>query len=228
MVHGTQCICEICTCGRHQCPSDAALLHHHQHHQNRQQQQHDGIIGGGAENAEGHFYRKEFATVGNIAERATPTRPKDELSLPQGPFAQTRSGGCLRHTAFERPPNNARSTLSHRPALRRRAKPIAAWAAGLTSAEQQKDGGSSAMRSTYREQSERALERGTNGTPPGASRDASGRKWATGERPGTFWAMARQFRRPTRPQLNRTEYGPKSGGEGANNSDKDVGFVEGA
>ncbi|KAL3080992.1 hypothetical protein niasHS_012792 [Heterodera schachtii] len=206
MVHGTQCICEICTCGRHQCPSDAALLHHHQHHQNRQQQQHDGIIGGGAENAEGHFYRKEFATVGNIAERATPTRPKDELSLPQGPFAQREAAAV---GTAQRQPNNARSTFVTSAALRRRANQSQIDIGGTAT-----DGGSSAMRSTYREQSERALERGTNGTTPGAAARDSRRAIRAAAENGRQGAPALFGNGTTispanATTINRTEYGQK-------------------
>jgi len=64
--HGPQCICEICTCGRHSCPFDRSKT--------------NTALSFGND-SEGHYYRKEFATVENGGERAKATRPKGELAL---------------------------------------------------------------------------------------------------------------------------------------------------
>uniref|UniRef100_A0A183BLX6 Uncharacterized protein n=2 Tax=Globodera pallida TaxID=36090 RepID=A0A183BLX6_GLOPA len=132
MVHGPQCICEICTCGRHQCPFGGAP-----HHQQQRQQ---AVIANTEGTGEGHFYRKEFATLGSSAGRAEPARPRDELSLPQGPF--TKREAALSPSV---PPNARSTTFVTSAALRRRAHQSQIDLGGTAAAET--TGG---MRSTSR------------------------------------------------------------------------------
>uniref|UniRef100_A0A914GX98 Uncharacterized protein n=1 Tax=Globodera rostochiensis TaxID=31243 RepID=A0A914GX98_GLORO len=187
MVHGPQCICEICTCGRHQCPFGGAS-----HHQQQRQQ---AVIANTEGTGEGHFYRKEFATLGSSADRAAPARPKDEISLPQGPFTQREAA-----LSPSVPPNARSTTFVTSAALRRRAHQSQIDLGGTTAAET--TGG---MRSTYREESERALQ--GNGAAAARGSRRPNRATENGGREALFGTGVL----PTSPTstIHQTEFGQK-------------------
>uniref|UniRef100_A0A915N197 Uncharacterized protein n=1 Tax=Meloidogyne javanica TaxID=6303 RepID=A0A915N197_MELJA len=137
--HGPQCICEICTCGRHQCPL------------NRSSATGFSPFGERSNNGNGnssHFYRKEFATTANVSERAKPARPNPELTLDrtivldfseqQKALTEARNQRFVTSAAFRKRGQNSQIQLTD----------------GQNNQQQQM------LRSTYREESERALQNG--------------------------------------------------------------------
>ncbi|KAL7075439.1 hypothetical protein ACQ4LE_004930 [Meloidogyne hapla] len=140
--HGPQCICEICTCGRHQCPLNRSSA--------------TGFAPFGEQNngnGSSHFYRKEFATTANVSERAKPARPNPELTLDRTiPFHST-----------ERPVDSLEQQKALTEARNQRFVTSAAFKKRGQNSQIQlapSDGNQQMHRSTYREESERALQNG--------------------------------------------------------------------
>nr|CAD2170084.1 unnamed protein product [Meloidogyne enterolobii] len=145
--HGPQCICEICTCGRHQCPLNRSSATGFSPFGEKSSNNGNGNSS--------HFYRKEFATTANVSERAKPARPNPELTLDrtipfhsneksvdfseqQKALTEARNQRFVTSAAFRKRGQNSQIQLTD----------------GQNNQQQQM------LRSTYREESERALQNG--------------------------------------------------------------------